>query len=397
MNQGGHSKGRKRNVWAIDARADVLEAIRRCCSDDFNLTCFSDARRAILYARRELPDLVILGLAKNTIEPLELLALRGEFDQIAALPAIAIYGRDDEVDVDLVMAEGVEDAVAVSCLEEELPRRIRWRLKDQHDSEVPSPLAGIDGRSALRTFDFMKRVIEASPNAIVAARRSGEIVLFNPAAVHILGWSEEEALGMHVKNLYPEGGARRIMGLMLADQYGGAGRIDSMREVVINVDGELIPVEISAALICEEGRQIATVGVFTDLRQQMTLEERLQEAMEALEKTQRQAVVAEVAGAAAHELNQPLTSLLGYVEYLRRKIDDEELQRIIATVCDDASRVAEVVRKIGRITRYRTRDYAGGEQIVDLEEASRVEEDVDHQKIESTAEMERVSLDDNHQ
>jgi hypothetical protein len=44
------------------------------------------------------------------------------------------------------------------------------------------------------------------------------------------------------------------------------------------------------------------------------------------------------------------------------------------------------VRKIGRITRYRTREYAGGQQIVDLDEASRVDEG----HTTRTSEFERV-------
>ena len=251
-----------------------------------------------------------------------------------------------------------------------------------------------DDLEELANFQFLSRVIEASPNAIVAARRDGQIVLFNTAAEEILGWSEDEAIGMSVRNLYPQGGAERIMQLMRNRRHGGRGRIDSLREVVKSVDGELIPVEISAALIRDGRREIATVGIFKDLRQQMKMEERLQEAMEALEQTQRQAVVAEVAGAAAHELNQPLTSLLGYVEYLRRKVDDDdEMHRIVSTIHADASRIAEVVRKIGRVTRYRTRDYAGHEQIVDLDEASTVEDEerCDDQidELEVTTETER--------
>ena len=187
------------------------------------------------------------------------------------------------------------------------------------------------------------------------------------------------------------------MQMIRSDAHGEPGSIESLREVVVDSQGELIPVEISAALVWEGDREIATVGIFTDLRQQMRMEERLQEAMEALEDTQRQAVVAEVAGAAAHELNQPLTSMLGYVDYLSRQFNEgDELHRVVSTIYDDTSRIAEVVRKIGRVTRYRTREYAGGEQIVDLDEASSVEElEEGYEEIEGykrTAEIDRLQF-----
>ncbi len=397
MNQGGEGEIEEELLWIVEPRDEVSDRVRKAVEDEFeSVECFSDARRAVIHSHRQNPELIILGLAKNTIDPGELLVIRRDLADVANVPLIVLYGSEDVVDVDEVMVEGVADAVEISKLEEELPRRVRWqrsrqRRNDGKDGQAPK-ISSIDGLSELRTFDFLTRVIEASPNAIVAARRSGEIVLFNPAAEDVLGWSKSEVLGMNVRRLYPPGGAERIMQLMRSQEHGGHGLIQSLREVVVRTDGELIPVEISAALVYESDREIATVGIFTDLREQMKMEERLHEAMEALEETQRQAVIAEVAGAAAHRLNQPLTSLLGYVEYLRQQYDeDDEMHRVVSTIHDDASQISQVVRKIGRVTRYRTREYAGGEQIVDLEEASHCEEE---KLATRTSEMPRIEKDD---
>jgi signal transduction histidine kinase len=106
------------------------------------------------------------------------------------------------------------------------------------------------------------------------------------------------------------------------------------------------------------------------------MEERLQEATESLERSRRQAMIAELAGAAAHELNQPLTSLLGYAELLNRRIEEHDDNfRAAKTIHDEAQRIADIVRKIGRITEYRTKEYVGNARIVDLDGASEVEVD----------------------
>ncbi len=375
MDQGDSQEtpGRDEVIWVVDNRQELAERVLKILdADGRRVESFTDARKAILHARREMPDLIVLGLAENTIDADKLLVLRSEFDEVADVPVIALFGADDVVDIEEVIHHGVSDAVAQGRIDEELERRVRWQMKRRAARVGQRPaLSSSRTMSALRTFHFLTSVIEASPNAIVAARRDGEILLFNPAAEKILGWSQSQALGMSVRRLYPSGGAERIMHLIRSNEEGAPGLIDSHREVVVHRRGELIPVEISAALVYEEDEEIATVGIFSDLRQQMKMEERLQEAMEALEETQRQAVVAEVAGAAAHELNQPLTSLLGYVEYLSRHFDEEDdVYRAVSTIYDDATRISEVVRKIGRVTQYRTRDYAGGKQIVDLEEAS---------------------------
>ena len=227
-----------------------------------------------------------------------------------------------------------------------------------------------------KTRDFLENVILSSPDAIVASNQDGEIMLYNEAAERILGWTAQEAIGADVRILYPAGGAERIMHMLRATAFGGTGRLEPKREIVIDREGREIPVEISAAIVTGEGAaEVATVGIFTDLRGRIRMEEQLQEATESLERSRRQAVVAELAGAAAHELNQPLTSLLGYAELLNKRIDEDDPNwRAVETIQQESKRIADIVKKIGQITEYRTKEYVGGMRIVDLDSASEVQD-----------------------
>ena len=85
----------------------------------------------------------------------------------------------------------------------------------------------------------------------------------------------------------------------------GGGRLEGHRTEVLDAKGELIPVLLSAALIYEGKTAVGSVGIFTDLRERMRMEQKLHDAQEQLLAQERQAIVAELAGAAAHELNQP--------------------------------------------------------------------------------------------
>jgi len=82
--------------------------------------------------------------------------------------------------------------------------------------------------------------------------------------------------------------------------------------------------------------------------------------------------VSELAGTAAHELNQPLTSVLGFAELLtRRGLPADDAQReALAAILREAERMAQIVRKIGRITRYETKAYVGSTQILDLDKST---------------------------
>ncbi|MFW5879011.1 MAG: histidine kinase dimerization/phospho-acceptor domain-containing protein [Myxococcota bacterium] len=86
-------------------------------------------------------------------------------------------------------------------------------------------------------------------------------------------------------------------------------------------------------------------------------------------------MIAELAGTTAHELNQPLTSVMGYADLLRRRIAPTDPNyRAIDIVFRESERMAEIVRKIGRITRYETKDYLGKTRIVDLDRSSERED-----------------------
>jgi PAS domain S-box-containing protein len=215
-----------------------------------------------------------------------------------------------------------------------------------------------------KTRDFLQRVIDASVDAIITADLTGRVLLANPAAERVYGVSVSDLRGRDVRTLYPEGGAREVMRLIRA----AGGQVHGLRTDVLAADGERVPVSLFAALLHEENVPIGTVGIFTDLREKMRMENRLAQVQAQLLAQERQAIVAELAGAAAHELNQPLTSVMGYAELLKRRLErDAEACSAAEIISVEAERMAEIVRKIGRITKYETKSYVGQARILDLD------------------------------
>lgn len=224
----------------------------------------------------------------------------------------------------------------------------------------------------VKTMEFLESLVEASVDGIVAADMSGRLILFNAAAERILGYRAHDAIGqLSVDNLYPDDGAREIMRRVRSRDYGGEGRLEPMETELLSKSGEHIPIRISAAMIYERGEPVATFGIFTDLRERIRVERRLAEAQQRLEVSEKQALLAELAGTAAHELNQPLTSVMAYAELLRRKLDEGSVEaRAAEVLVREADRMADIVRKIGKMTKYETKDYVGSQRILDLEKAS---------------------------
>ncbi|HET7500644.1 MAG TPA: histidine kinase dimerization/phospho-acceptor domain-containing protein, partial [Kofleriaceae bacterium] len=109
----------------------------------------------------------------------------------------------------------------------------------------------------------------------------------------------------------------------------------------------------------------------TDLRERIRMEQRLLDAQQKLQLSEKQALVAELAGAAAHELNQPLTSIMGYAGLIERQSPPDAAHlRAVSVILSEAERMASIVKKIGKITKYETTDYVGTARMLDLERAA---------------------------
>jgi PAS domain S-box-containing protein len=227
-------------------------------------------------------------------------------------------------------------------------------------------------RELAKTKEFLESLIDASVDAIIAADLKGRILVFNKGAERIYGWRAEEVVGIkHISELYPPGVPREVMRMIRSPQYGGVGRLENARVDVVDREGRRIPINLSAAMVCDhEGKPSATVGIFTDLREKIRVEERLIQAQEKLAMSEKQALIAELAGTAAHELNQPLTSVIGYGQLLQRKLAAGSPEHHAASmIVQEAERMADIVRKIGKITHYETKSYVGAQKILDLDRA----------------------------
>ncbi len=86
------------------------------------------------------------------------------------------------------------------------------------------------------------------------------------------------------------------------------------------------------------------------------------------QRAARDQTIVELAGAVAHELNQPLTVLISSGELMRyQDRSPEELRAVAGRMVDASQRMADIVEKLQRATHYRAKEYVGGIQIVDLD------------------------------
>ena len=227
-------------------------------------------------------------------------------------------------------------------------------------------------RELIKTMEFLESLIDASVDAIIATDMEQRIRLFNASAARITGYHESDVIGtVTLEGLLGRATTELVMQRVLSAEHGGTGRLEPTMLDLRDIHGRRIPAQLSASLIYEQGEPTAIVLIFADLRDRIRVEERLAEAQKKLAFTEKQGVLAELAGTAAHELNQPLTSMMAYAELLLRQSEpDSGAAKAARVLIREAERMAEIVRKIGKITRYETTSYVGHQKIFDLDRAA---------------------------
>ncbi len=86
----------------------------------------------------------------------------------------------------------------------------------------------------------------------------------------------------------------------------------------------------------------------------------------ALMEEERLKVLLQMAGATAHELNQPLMSLLCNIELIQKINNPEKLSKCLSAIEKSGNRIAGIVKRIQFIRHEHCKVYQGSEKIIDI-------------------------------
>jgi two-component system NtrC family sensor kinase len=235
------------------------------------------------------------------------------------------------------------------------------------EDRVFSPIIGDDGKVAYilesvrdvtrvknleftlkETEVFLEKIITGSPIAIVVVDPNGNIVLMNPAAEELFGYSNREAVAtLCASKLYPEGVAAGMARRLKDKRHGGIGKLPATNTTIVNSTGDEIPVEVTASTIYEDGDEIATIGIYTDLREKLAVEKKLEDTRARLAQSEKMASIGQLAAGVAHELNNPLTGILFYADMKLASMDADDPEREeVASVIEDVNRCKGIVKNL---------------------------------------------------
>lgn len=100
-------------------------------------------------------------------------------------------------------------------------------------------------------------------------------------------------------------------------------------------------------------RVIGVVAVMRDITERKKAEERERKLQEELALSSRLAAIGQLAAGVAHEINNSLTAILGFSEWLLQRSTDKETARELKIIYGEAQRAATVVRNLLTFARRR--------------------------------------------
>jgi PAS domain S-box-containing protein len=181
-------------------------------------------------------------------------------------------------------------------------------------------------------------ILDAALDCIVTTDGAGRIVEFNAAAEQTFGFRRDEVMGRGVVETLLPDGAPMAKGEWPGDLVGRRVELEGRR-----ADGLVFPMEVTIAETLVAQRRLF-VACMRDLTESRSAAAELAAQRQALHQSEKLAALGQMLAGLAHELNNPLSVVLGRAELLEEKLATTAHGASIRKLNEAANRCARIVR-----------------------------------------------------
>lgn len=198
-------------------------------------------------------------------------------------------------------------------------------------------------RAAQEVIDREARlsaILDAAPDAIVTIDEHGIIGSFSLAAEEIFGYEADEIIGRNVNVLMPEPDRSKHDGYMQRYLKIGEKRIIGKgREMdALRKDKKTVPIRLLVSELELDGER-HFLGILQDLTEDNRRRAQLQRA-------QKMEAVGQLTGGLAHDFNNLLTVVIGNIELLEMRIENEDHRRLLGEALEASQLGASLTNQL---------------------------------------------------
>ena len=230
------------------------------------------------------------------------------------------------------------------------------RLSIRQDAEGrPVELVGIardvtERRETEQQLRLQAAALEAAANAIVITDHAGAVLWVNPAFTTLTGYSAEEVKGRNLRVLksgrHERAFYEQLWTTIQAGRVWQGELINRRRDGTLYTDSQTITPVRDA-----QGRASHFVAIKQDVTEQRRAEAELQRQRETLYQSEKLAAMGQLLAGVAHELNNPLSVLVGQAYLLLEQIKEGPLAKRGRQISEAAERCARIVKNFLALAR----------------------------------------------
>ncbi|HET6466267.1 MAG TPA: ATP-binding protein [Nitrospiria bacterium] len=182
------------------------------------------------------------------------------------------------------------------------------------------------------------QAVEVSRDGILIRNAGGNILFANKALIAMFGYPLSELEGKTVLTLFPEGSHPELKKEFL--EKGARKGFWQSEAVAQRKDGEQFLVSISTTCLQDEhDHPWAYISIYRDITHEREMQlQRIQ--------SEKLAAMGEMLASVAHELNNPLTSVVGFTHLLLNKKVSADVAEHLKKISAEAVRTSKIVKRL---------------------------------------------------
>lgn len=208
----------------------------------------------------------------------------------------------------------------------------------------------LKNRKLKQTMDYLQNILDNSADMIITTDTENNVVEFNKGAEEIFGYTQEETAEKPLSEFFVNPSHCNL----LLEKVKQEGKISNQETQFITKQKKIIDINLTLSQLRDTaGNMIGTVGISKDITE--------------FKKTQAQLIqagklagIGQLAAGIAHEINNPLSGVLGYAKRLMKKAENDELKKIpafqtfpkeIKLIADSALRCKKIIEGLLKFSR----------------------------------------------